>query len=110
MFFAHFVFDALPGKRQAAIEAMREAMAHTRAEPGCILYTFSADLDDPDRFHLAEVFASREAFEDHVDQPYSAPFVDLMEEYVRPAFMHAVTGEVGEAPFRRAGTPRTAPA
>ena len=108
MFFAHFVFDALPGKREAAIAAMKQAMAETRGEAGCILYTFSADLEQPDRFHLAEIYESQEAFEDHVDAPYAAPFVDLMAECVRPAFMHAVAGPVSEAPFRKAGTPRPA--
>ena len=53
--------DLDPANRDQAIATFNECMAGTRAEDGCESYTFSADLEDPGRFHVSEQWASQEA-------------------------------------------------
>ncbi len=44
---------------------LAETMAGSQAEPGCILYRFTADLDDPLRFYLCELWESEGALMAH---------------------------------------------
>lgn len=63
-----------PAHREAAIAAAVEVMEATRQEPGCISYTFSADLSDPGRFLLFEEWESEEALAAHFQTPHMASF------------------------------------
>lgn len=63
-----------PAQRDAAMRAATEMMAATRKEPGCESYTFSADLEDPGRFHLFEQWESATALEAHFAAPHMAAF------------------------------------
>jgi len=63
-----------PGYRLAAIRAAKAAMEATRQEPGCISYTFSADLEDESLFHLFEEWKNKAALDDHFQQPHMADF------------------------------------
>lgn len=57
---------------QAAFRALlAETMAGSQAEPGCIIYRFTADLHDPLRFHLVELWESEAALMAHAA---GAPF------------------------------------
>lgn len=67
-----------PEKRDAAIAAANEMIEATRQEPGCIAYTFSADLADPGTFHLFEQWESQEALDSHFKAPHMAKFQGLM--------------------------------
>ena len=66
----HFVLD--PSKREQAVAAAREMMSETRKEPGCISYTFSADLEEPGRFRIFEEWESEEALAAHFQAPHMA--------------------------------------
>ena len=68
----HVALD--PARREPAIAAAREMMAETRKEPGCISYTFSADLDEPGRFRIFEEWESDEALASHFASPHMARF------------------------------------
>lgn len=68
----HFVLD--PTKQDAAIAAAREMQAETRKEPGCISYTFSADLDLPGAFRIFEEWESEAALTAHFAAPHMAKF------------------------------------
>ena len=72
----HFVLD--PAQREQAIAAAREMMSETRKEPGCISYTFSADLDEPGRFRIFEEWASAEALALHFQAPHMAKLQEAM--------------------------------
>jgi len=61
-------------KREEAIAAAKEMMEATRKEPGCISYTFSADLEDPGCFMIFEEWESQEALEAHFASPHMATF------------------------------------
>ena len=74
--------DLDPARRDDFIALAQTLMTATRAEDGCEAYAFSAAVDDPGRFHVAEQWASQEAMDAHLATPHLA------------AFMGA-TGEVG---------------
>jgi quinol monooxygenase YgiN len=63
-----------PAQRGAAVAAASEMMRETRQEPGCLSYTFSADLEDPGRFHLFEEWESQQALDAHFASPHMASF------------------------------------
>jgi quinol monooxygenase YgiN len=63
-----------PAHRAEAVAAARDVMAETRREPGCISYTFSADLGDQAAFHLFEEWESPEALARHFETPHMARF------------------------------------
>jgi quinol monooxygenase YgiN len=63
-----------PAKRDEAFAAAIEMMRATRAEPGCIAYNFSADLEDPSRVHVFERWASQDALDVHFTSPHMATF------------------------------------
>ena len=67
-----------PAKRDEAAAAALEVMRATRAEPGCVAYTFSTDLEDPSRIHVFERWASPEALDAHFRAPHMAAFQKKM--------------------------------
>ena len=70
--------DIEPAKMQGAEAAVKEVMAGTRKEDGCIAYAFSRDLSEPDRLHLFECWASQEAHAAHGASPHMAKFLGQM--------------------------------
>jgi quinol monooxygenase YgiN len=70
--------DLDPAQHDAAVDAFRQAMAATREEPGCEGYTFSADLEDPGRFHVSEQWADGAAIDTHMTSPNLAALVGVM--------------------------------
>ncbi|GAB4557245.1 MAG: putative quinol monooxygenase [Haliangiales bacterium] len=67
-----------PAHREAAIAAATKAMHATRAEAGCISYTFSADFADPGGFYVFEEWESEEALAAHFKTPHMAEFVQAL--------------------------------
>jgi len=63
-----------PAKREVAIAAARDVMRDTRHEPGCVSYTFSADVEDDSLFHVFEEWESAEALGAHFTAPHMARF------------------------------------
>ena len=63
-----------PSMRDQAMAAAREMMVETHKEPGCIDYTFSADLTNPARFYIFERWESQAALEKHFATPHMARF------------------------------------
>ncbi len=67
--------DIDPDQRDAFVDAARTLMSATRAEDGCEHYAFSADVDDPGRFHLSERWADEESLAAHGKAPHFAAFM-----------------------------------
>ena len=63
-----------PAQHAAAVAAARDMMTETRKEPGCISYTFSADLEQPGRFLIFEEWQSADALRAHFAAPHMARF------------------------------------
>ena len=74
-------FDLDPAKRDDFIAAAQVCMAASRQDEGNEGYTFSADLDDPGRFHVSEQWASQEAMDAHMGQPHMATFLGGMGDF-----------------------------
>lgn len=75
---------------QAAIAAMEAA---SRAESGCLDYTFSIEINRPDVIRITERWASLDALTAHFGQPHMAAFQAAMAKYppvsVRASFFEA---------------------
>jgi quinol monooxygenase YgiN len=66
---------AKTGQRETLLQACRAAMAGSQKEPGCDTYRYTIDLDDPDIFHIIEIWADEAAFMGHLG---GKPFQDFM--------------------------------
>jgi quinol monooxygenase YgiN len=67
-----------PAKLPEATPAAAEVMEATRAESGCISYTFSADLVEPGLIHVFEEWQSQDALDAHFKAPHMAKFQQAM--------------------------------
>lgn len=92
--------DIDPANRDAFIEAVSSLMADTRAEDGCVAYTFSADLHDKGRFHVSEQWRDAAASDAHGASPHFLAFMGRMGEFgVRGATITKWTGAEGAPLF-----------
>lgn len=66
--------DWEPAHRDVALARLREAVPHSRAEPGCLDYSMTADPDDERRIRVFERWISAEALDDHLRTPHIAAF------------------------------------
>lgn len=63
------VFTVDPGQREAFLASKMDRMRTSRAEQGCLEYTFSADPLDPSRVLLYERWASQADLDAHLAVP-----------------------------------------
>ncbi|MFG2819197.1 putative quinol monooxygenase [Kitasatospora sp. NPDC048365] len=59
-----------PGRGQEQVDAFERLAPIVRAEDGCLQYDLHRVVGDPDRFVLAELWASREALAAHDVTPH----------------------------------------
>ncbi len=59
------IFEVSNGARDDFIGLMRRTMAASQRENGCIFYRFTADLQLPNRFILAELWKTEEDLKAH---------------------------------------------
>jgi quinol monooxygenase YgiN len=95
-----------PEDRDRLIELGTEMQEKSRAEDGCISYTFYTAIEDPLRFVAVEEWADRGALDRHFQQPHLGEFSRGLGEVVseRPelaihevADTKPVPGDVGHA-------------
>ncbi|MFM9441078.1 putative quinol monooxygenase [Streptomyces acidiscabies] len=67
---------AAAGARDRLVAAAVEMASETRADPGCLGYTFAADLEDPDTVVCTELWEGPEALDAHLEHPHTAAFLD----------------------------------
>lgn len=60
--------------REALFEAIRQMMADSQAEEGCLAYEFSKDLTEPNVLHLYEVWENDEVLQAHLDSEHFKVF------------------------------------
>ena len=63
-----------PDRQADAVPAAVEMMEATRAEPGCVSYTFSASLAEPGVIHVFEEWKDQTALDAHFASPHMARF------------------------------------
>jgi quinol monooxygenase YgiN len=73
--------DIDPANRDTFVVAVQSLMKDTRAESGCESYTFSADLDDPGRFHVSERWADQASSDAHGASAHFLAFMGRMGEF-----------------------------
>ena len=59
-------------------DAAAEMLEKTRAEKGCVEYTFARSLDDPDTLRIAECWESEAALDAHGKSEHMAAFNKAM--------------------------------
>ncbi|WP_238368468.1 putative quinol monooxygenase [Mesobacterium pallidum] len=96
MIFVAMQIRARPGASDRLAAAMTVMMSATREEAGCVSYTYSRDLTDPDLFHLCEIWQSRPEMVAHIEQPHSAVFVETLEVTGTFESVRAYEGEVAK--------------
>ena len=55
--------------------AARAITAATQADRGCLAYSFSADLEDPDRILSIDIWADRAALDEHMTHAHTEAFL-----------------------------------
>lgn len=68
-----------PGTEEVFLDNFAGVVAQTRAEPGCISYTFHQHATDSHRFVFVENFVDQAAFDSHVKQPHTVNWVTQAE-------------------------------
>ena len=66
---------AAPGRRDDLVAAARTIAAATRADRGCLAYSFAADVEDDDRIRSIEIWADRAALDAHLAHDHTAEFL-----------------------------------
>ena len=64
-------FQANPDTLDRFEATATEVMRASRKEPGCIVYDYGRNLEDPTRFHITEIWESQAALDRHLQQPHS---------------------------------------
>src|SRR5919112_5383320 len=70
--------------RLAEAEAQLQSMRRqTLSEPGCVFMHLVQPQDDPDNWVMLEMFRSRAAWDEHMQQPYNTEGNRILEDLLR---------------------------
>lgn len=70
--------------RLAEAEAQLQAMRRqSLTEPGCVFMHLVQPQDDPDSWVMLEMFRSRAAWDEHMQQPYNTEGNRILEDLLR---------------------------
>jgi quinol monooxygenase YgiN len=70
--------------RLAEAEAQLQSMRRqTLTEPGCVFMHLVQPQDDPDNWVMLEMFRSRAAWDEHMEQPYNTEGNRILEDLLR---------------------------
>ncbi len=92
------IFEVDPEQRDAFLAGRVDRMRTSRAEPGCLEYTFSADPLDPGRVLLYERWARQEDLDAHLAAAPASPASPGVEVVPRSASI-VVYDIAGERPL-----------
>ncbi len=79
-------FHVKEGRQDAIVQAMRDASAAVRAEPGCVFIGYFRSTRDPRLFFIHSRWKDEAAFEVHAELPHTLRFL----EDVEPLLDHAL--------------------
>ena len=65
---------------EAQLQSMRRA---TLTEPGCVFMHLVQPHDDPDSWVMLEMFRSRAAWDEHMQQPYNTEGNRILQDLLR---------------------------
>jgi quinol monooxygenase YgiN len=75
-------FHSRPGNEGAIAQAMREVLAPTREEPGCMSAHAFRALRDPLLFFIHSRWKDEAAFERHAGLPHTLRFLEQVEPLI----------------------------
>jgi quinol monooxygenase YgiN len=76
---------------EAQLQSMRR---NTLDEPGCVFMHLVQPQDDPDNWVMLEMFRSRAAWDEHMQQPYNVEGNKIMEGLLRePSELRLLDGK-----------------
>ena len=93
------VLAVIEHQRDRFVDLLNQTMTSCRGEPGCLLYRFSVDLDDPTRFYLSEWCEDETALQAHVAAAPFREFVAALPELGRIVSSTARQGSL--TPYKR---------
>ncbi|HZE35583.1 MAG TPA: putative quinol monooxygenase [Candidatus Eisenbacteria bacterium] len=75
-------FHARPGKEGAVAEALRDTVAPSREEPGCLDIHAFRSIRDPRLFYIHSRWKDEAAFENHAGLPHTVRFVECVQPLI----------------------------
>lgn len=72
-------FHARPGQECAVADALRDVVAPSRGEPGCLGIEAFRSIRDPQLFYVHSRWKDEAAFEAHAGLPHTRHFVERVE-------------------------------
>lgn len=84
MYTISVVFNCLPGKREAFVEAVKREgiLGAIRAEDGCHRYDYYFSESDPCELLLIEAWETKQHQQIHIEQPHMARLREMKNDYV----------------------------
>ncbi len=79
-------FHAREGRAEAVAAALRETVAATQEEPGCLAIDAFRSTRDPALFYIHSRFVNEAAFEEHAALPRVERFVEHMQTLIDHPF------------------------
>jgi quinol monooxygenase YgiN len=67
----------------AAVAQLQSMRRQTLTEPGCVFMHLVQPQDDPDNWVMLEMFRSRAAWDEHMQQPYNTEGNRILEDLLR---------------------------
>ena len=72
-------FHARPGNEDAVARALRDVVAPSREEPGCVSIHAFRSTRDPRLFYIHSRWKDEAAFENHAGLPHTVRFIGSVE-------------------------------
>ena len=72
-----------PSELSVVQEALAQHVELTRCEAGCISFDVTQDADDETKFHVHEVFRSKDDFDFHQRRAQSSPWAEVSKNVLR---------------------------
>ena len=88
-------FRARPGQEATVAEALRDVIAPTRQEPGCLSVRAFRSIRDPQLFYIHSRWRDEAAFELHAALPHTVRFLERVEPLIDHALDIARTRRIG---------------
>ncbi len=73
---------------------MRDAMAATVLEPGCLVFRFTRDLTSPNLFYMSELWESEAALKAHMQAPSFLNVIGILLQNVKLVSFNTRQGEL----------------
>jgi quinol monooxygenase YgiN len=72
-----------PDRREEAEAQLQSMRRNSIQEPGCVFMHLTQPQDDPDTWVMLEMFRSRAAWDEHMQQPYNTEGNKILEDLLR---------------------------